>query len=107
MGRVLALPGPTGPRGLKRGVGFYLGGVGNQHDHAVVNLHDPAFPAAAWQPGLSQPSDNEESGEGAQQRRDMLLQTQHPLGPCPLPSPGLPGREANPQGRGDAQAAQH
>ena len=107
MGRVLALPGPTGPRGLKRGVGFYLGGVGNQHDHAVVNLHDPAFPAPAWQPGLSQPSDNEESGEGAQQRRDMRLQTQHPLGPCPLPSPGLPGREANPQGRGDAQAAQH
>lgn len=107
MGRVLALPGPTGPRGLKRGVGFYLGGVGNQHDYAVVNLHDPAFPAPAWQPGLSQPSDNEESGEGAQQRRDMLLQTQRPLGPCPLPSPGLLGREANPQGRGDAQAAQH
>lgn len=73
MGRVLALPGPTGPRGLTRGVGFYLGGVGNQHHHAVVNLHDPAFPAPAWQPGLSQPSDNEESGEGAQQRRDMLL----------------------------------
>lgn len=47
--------------------------------------------------GLSQPSDNEESGEGAQQRRDVLLQTPSPLGPCPLPSPGLPGREENPR----------
>lgn len=35
--------------------------------------------------GLSQPSDNEEFGEGAQQRRDVLLQTQSPLGPCSLP----------------------
>lgn len=52
MGRVLALLGPTGPRGLKRGVGFYLGGMGNQHDHAFVDLHNPAFPAPAWQPGI-------------------------------------------------------
>lgn len=98
MGRVLALPGPTGPRGLRRGVGFYLGGMGDQHDHAFVYLHDPAFPAPTWQPGLSQPSGNEESGEGAQQRRDILLQTQSPLGPCALPNPGLPGWEENPQG---------
>ena len=52
MGRVLALLGPTGPRGLKRGVGFYLGGMGNKHDHAFVDLHNPAFPAPAWQPGI-------------------------------------------------------
>ena len=50
MGRVLALLDPTGPRGLKRGVGFYLGGMGNKHDHAFVDLHNPAFPAPAWQP---------------------------------------------------------
>ena len=50
MGRVLALLGPTGPRGLKQGVGFYLGGMGNKHDHAFVDLHNPAFPAPAWQP---------------------------------------------------------
>ena len=52
MGRVLALLDPTGPRGLKRGVGFYLGGMGNKHDHAFVDLHNPAFPAPAWQPGI-------------------------------------------------------